>query len=55
MDPEAHDNLVGGRTADRMAEQTGKPSKSLHMNKAMQGECVGKDSLGVLQRPVASL
>ena len=44
VDPGAHDNLVGGLTADRMAEQVGTPNKQLRMSKSLQVEGVGQNS-----------
>ena len=44
VDPGAHDNLVGGRTADRMEQMLGIPAKHVRMKKALQVEGVGKDA-----------
>ena len=44
VDPGAHDNLVGSRTADRMVQMLGVPSRTLRMDKALQVEGVGKSA-----------
>ena len=44
IDPGAHDNLVGERTAQRMQEIVGVKAKSLRMNRSLSVEGVGKDS-----------
>ena len=44
VDPGAHDNLVGGLTAERMAEQVGTPNRRLRMSKSLQVEGVGQNS-----------
>ena len=44
VDPGAHDNLVGDRTARRMEEIVGAPAKTLRMNKALSVEGVGKSA-----------
>ncbi|CAE7212919.1 unnamed protein product [Symbiodinium sp. CCMP2456] len=44
IDPGAHDNLVGERTAQRMQEIVGVKAKSLKMNRSLSVEGVGKDS-----------
>ena len=43
VDPGAHDNLIGDRTASRMEEIVGVPAKQLRMNKALNVEGVGKN------------
>ena len=44
IDPGAHDNLVGERTAQRMQEIVGVKARSLRMNRSLSVEGVGKDS-----------
>ena len=44
VDPGAHDNLVGDRTAKRMEEVVGIPAKQLRMDKALNVEGVGKNA-----------
>ena len=44
VDPGAHDNLVGDRTASRMEEIVGVEAKSLRMNKPLSVEGVGKNA-----------
>ena len=44
VDPGAHDNLVGDRTAARMEEVVGVPAKQLRMNKALSVEGLGKNA-----------
>ena len=44
VDPGAHDNLVGGLTADRMAEQVGTPNKELCVSTSLQAEGVGQNA-----------
>ena len=52
VDPGAHDNLLGGLTANRMAEQVGTPNKQLRMSKSLQVEGVGQ-TLKAPSMPIA--
>ena len=44
VDPRPLNNLVGSRTADRMVQMLGVPSRTLRMDKALQVEGVGKSA-----------